>query len=1011
MLLKYFGRNLFVDGRLLVFHENVRMAAVYKDYVVVLAEHLFFHDVVSFSVPVSTLCCLEDKIYFQDGGIYSVAGPYDKPVLELVAPGVLVGVKWGCVILQRKNNVFALRKGQEETLVDLSGGLRDCRIRKCTGTSCLSRTEMGECCADCAIADVLCMHNTQTRVECLAEHILFYREEDVLFLDRELNTRIHSLTASVYFVGLVKIGKRLHLAVNDRVFTGASADERYRIVGKPAVHQNYYEMVQDATCMLQDTSAVHVVCLRFKPDDRDRLLMEATFPAGKMSGEEAARFSVRRESWLDREMLRRYPSGCTEKEAVALFETEMLRRRSPSSFARANLEAIRLLSPEYHSKFWAFLNGDDAERHSPERASTCAFSAPMQAYDLKEYLLQVHRGRQVKYENMEDGAASGRLALKRTYRIKKRFLGYRALIQTPYVLQHSTPVRGDAVPLFKLDESDIENRREKAYFLRKASWSSLPLLKLHSASEDLPDLGLKNRKGRDEFFRALHKDWDKNPRFNYGVCTVLSRNVEEEILLLEESKPSILTGVFADEHARGKTCEHECSKQESTDGRDAAPLAREYELAGNVYALGLLGLVRQPLPAVTEFVDFVSQISLSLSVRTDYSLLPLSETLLRRTASVIGLGFSFRGTRNQHVASILRAECSRFGLLNGKSWVDEYYRLCAGFSLYLVGHTWASIDDRLVEVVYNGLTFFNTKNRFVLKRLRRGKYDRMEEIFYSSFFSRGVMGGYEDVSEFGKNMTPAEIYRKAGEYFYIGVSSVVLEEDAEAHGVPGGCRSGESRVSRGNKMVELCLAAEEAMKANPDYKFLFDILLISAALLFNGTSNADVLRIARRQLLKVGKLGNLEKIVDFVEGRYETQYGLRYGDYIRYKMCIGLLFVQLQRNSLFEIVSSFYVNFPLTTTDQRAFQIYRHLLVTKAEKVRRQTSNNIGLDIESPSACAGEMCKKDRMIFFDALCRHLEGGGAAGDVDFAAFGLQRELYDSAMGVDGALCATSTCEKF
>lgn len=994
MILKYFGRSLFIDGRLLIFHENVRMASTYKDYAVVLAERLFFHDFVSFSVPANTFCFLEDKIYFQDGGIYSVAGPYDRPALELVAPGVLVGVKWGYAVLKRKNNVFALRKGQEEIIVDLSRDLSDSRIRKHICNRYLSSAEMGMCCEDCDVADILCMHSTQTRVECIAEYILFYREKNVLFLDREFNIKVHNFAASVYFVGLVKIRKRLHIAVNDRVFTGADADERYRVVGEPAVHQNYYEMVQDVTCILQSTSSARVVALHFEADERDRILIEGTFPSGNMSGEEAARLFVKRESWLENEMLRRYPSGCTEKEAVVFFEKEMLKRSSPSSFARTHIEVIRLYSPEYYSKFQAFLNSDDVETSLLQHASTCTSSAPVRADDLKEYLLQVHRSRQVKYGNMEYGTESGRLILKRTYRIKKMFVSYRALIQTPWVVQHNAPVQGDDVPLFKIDESDIENRKEKAYVQRKASWCSLPLLQLYPASVDLPDLSLKTKRGQDELFRAPHRDWDKNPRFNYGVCTVLSRNIQDEILIFEENRPSILTGIFSDEHTSGKTCEHVDSKLENTNGNDATLLAREYEMAGHVYALGLLGLIRRPLPAVTEFVDFVSQISLSLNMRADYSLLPLPETLLKRAASVISLGFSFRGTRNQHVASILRTECSRFGLLNGKSWVDEYYRLSAGFSLHLVGHTWASFDDRLVEVIYNGLTFFNTKNHFVLKRLRRGKYDRMEEIFYSSFFSKGIMGGYENVREFDKTMTLAEIYRRAGEYFYIGVSSIVHRNDTETHNAS---RGGESSDSRGNKMIDLCLAAEEAMEANSDYKFLFDILLISAALVFNGTSNTDVLRIARRQLLKVGKLGNLQKIVDFVEGRYETQYGLRYGDYIRYKMCVGLLFVKLQRNSLFEIVSSLYVNFPLSTTDQRAFQIYRHLLVTKVERVRRNMCNNLGLDIESSTACPGEMCSKDRMIFFDALCRHLEKGGATNDVDLTAFGLQRELYDNAMG--------------
>lgn len=200
------------------------------------------------------------------------------------------------------------------------------------------------------------------------------------------------------------------------------------------------------------------------------------------------------------------------------------------------------------------------------------------------------------------------------------------------------------------------------------------------------------------------------------------------------------------------------------------------------------------------------------------------------------------------------------------------------------------------------------------------------------------MGYQEDISNFRKNMSLVDIYRKAGGYFYVGVSSIVLPSKQDVFSTSSKVEN-ESRKMEATRsssdanasgyagvdslakdMIRLCLKAEKEMAWNSDYKFLFDMLLVSVSLLLNGTSDLSVLRIIRRQLLKVEKLKNLHKITDFVDGKYEVQHGLRYGDYIRYKMCIGVLFAKIKSDSLFEIVSSFYINFPLTQLNKDAFR-------------------------------------------------------------------------------------------
>ena len=776
-------------------------------------------------------------------------------------------------------------------------------------------------------------------------------------MNSELRLRHHRFAGAVDFQGLVWGNGRAWIAVGDQVFDGEGVATGHRAVNRPVVSSSCHEA----------EFCGEARWIRFRVDAKDRYLAKRRLRAGTRrtaDGDLQKLLAPGRKNEFQKKMFSTFPFGCTEKELVALFESEALKRRLPTHFVRENLHSVEKALPEYSAGLRAFLlsEEDDPEKTEvPERSKAPAPSG------LDGYLLQLHRS------GKENAAGRGGrepcIEMKKVYTIKREFLNYSPIFRTARRVFPAVPVLGDGVPTFTLDEADLENRRGWAYLLRRASFNSLPLLGLYCEESPLPE-GLDLEVPGLSQFKFPYKGWDNNPRFNYGVCALLSRkNRSETLPVAEERRPSVLAGTIGGSVGVSPSPQSAC----------------QFELAGNVYALGLLGLVEVPPQLNTDFGGFIAQVSRSRSSACDYSLLPLPETLLERTANVIGLGFSFRGTGNRFVAGVVKAECSRFGLFN-RAWVDEWYRICAGLSLSLIGGGWVSLDDKLVEILYNGLTFFGTNNEIVLKRLRRGVRDRLEEIFYSSFFSRGVKGEPEfSVGGFEKGLNLCDLYRNAGLYFYIGVCSVLFPDRHDVNCVKG-AQTVRKRISE--EMMNLCLCAEEEKEKDLNYKFLFDILLISVSLVLNGTSDIDVIRVIRRQLLKVDDLKNLEKIVDFVDGRYETQYGLRYGDYIRYKMCLGVLYTKIEKNSLFEIVAAFYINFPICASDQKCYQIYRHLLVTKAEKVVRRFYNDVGLDIVGEDTCTAPAAgKKDKKLVFDSLCKYLDENGADDEIDLSVFGL------------------------
>ncbi len=975
MILKYRGRDLFVGPMLLSFDSEVQKAQVYKGQTVVFASRLIFHDVTSFSTSIYSNFFVRDRIYYQEGGVYSVTGPYDTPRLEFVTSYLLVEVTSKHFVLGHAGR-YVLKSENEEVTLCIRQGMKGAMIEKTGARS----THASEACLAHDSQSFGSLEN-EVKVMYLNRCLVFAKGNEMLFVDDDLEVTYHCLATSLYFAGVVKVDQKMYTAINDKVFSGAEMCRRYVIASGTAITQNYYEM----TCKDEQLVDNPVKKLCFVKDERDAYLLDGAGQTNRMAGE-SVKFALRAENVFAKKLLELYPFGCTQDHLAALFETEMLRRRSPTTFIRDNLETIKPLSDAYYTKLKRFLDENDKTSDVSVSSQTSGNEAPPNT--LNGYLMQVHRSRMEKHR---DGrGALDEINMRETYTIKKEFANYIPVFQTPKLVRPRIAVKSDDPPIFKLDEADLENRREKAYFLRRMTLSSLPLLNLYAPSVNFQPLSLRVKRDSTEQFKVPYKDWDRNLRFNYGVCAVLIRNIKSEILLTNEYKTSVLTSTLGksvenddmhDDDAR----QHPSSEEKREDV--ASSNTREPELAGNVFAMGLLGWIEAPPVLHSEFGDFVSQVSVSFVTKSNYALIPLPDVLLKRTAHIIGLGFSFRHTRNRFVANILRTECSRFGNCN-KLWVDELYRMCAGLSLYLVGDKWVSCDDKLVEVVYNGLTFFNTRNTFVVKKLRRTGRDRLEEVFYSSFFSRGVMGCVEDVRDFAAGMDLPDIYRRAGEYFYIGVSAVVLHRTPARADICGSA-VGEQRA---RDMVALCLRAEEEMEKDTNYKFLFDMLLISVSLVHHGTSNLDVMRIVRRQLLKIEKFKNLGKIIDFVDGRYEIQYGLRYGDYLRYKVCMGVLFARIEQDSLFEIVSSFYISFPLCTADQKCFQIYRHLLATKVEKIKRSVYNNVGLDIEGEEAGL-ETDARDTKVFFDSFCKYIEQHGADEETDLAAFGLRRDVSD------------------
>ena len=125
-MLKYCGRNLFIGNRLHRFNSPIRKAEMCGKWVAVLADRLFFHDATSFATGISSdFFVVGERIFYQSGGVFSIAGPYDEPRFEFVSPHRLVGATKAFFVLQAPDAFFLRVDAGREAFLCLGDGVEN----------------------------------------------------------------------------------------------------------------------------------------------------------------------------------------------------------------------------------------------------------------------------------------------------------------------------------------------------------------------------------------------------------------------------------------------------------------------------------------------------------------------------------------------------------------------------------------------------------------------------------------------------------------------------------------------------------------------------------------------------------------------------------------------------------------------------------------------------------------------------------------------------------------------
>ncbi|KCZ80856.1 hypothetical protein H312_01739 [Anncaliia algerae PRA339] len=493
---------------------------------------------------------------------------------------------------------------------------------------------------------------------------------------------------------------------------------------------------------------------------------------------------------------------------------------------------------------------------------------------------------------------------------------------------------------FLQEETDLENKRQKIYKLKKSAQS--PLILYSSLKPSFISVGFNN-----SIVRILMID-----KSNYiGMIN------------LKENESPILTKSIPTKEEDNEIYKIINNQVYSKDSYTAE------EIAGLILGLGINKSYHHIFSSDNDFINSMSLIAVSLTsgAKKDSSLITNLKVnnLVLNTATVISIGYSFEATNNAFIIELLIKEANKFGCIN-KQWYDEIYRLIAGYSIVLVHkknlvnysfinykfNYFIEFNDKLTELIVNGILFWNSKNYRILSKLKRNINNRLEEVFYSEVFINGITNKEIDIPSFKNDLSLYEIYKLAGKYFYLGIYTLL---------------SGNENDILYKRLRKECLLSEQEMFHNKNYKVLFDILLVTLCIIYNGTNDLKILKILRRNLNLNGNV----RINDFINGKFEINYFFRYGDYLRYKMCIGLLFsglgrFRLNKDCLLELIYAFYINFPFNEEDQKVFSFFRHNLVSKL--------------IKKDDVVISDWSKEDKRVLFDLFSNYYE---EVGEVDIS----------------------------
>lgn len=509
------------------------------------------------------------------------------------------------------------------------------------------------------------------------------------------------------------------------------------------------------------------------------------------------------------------------------------------------------------------------------------------------------------------------------------------------------------------DENDLEKKRVNAYINRVSSNIGQSFfyqgIGKQRKIETIEELVFKNKHEVIDVSK-LQKDW---PDFISGCNQVLRQSLYIEDYMDELIIDSILL--------------NDVKFTNIIEGFQSVPFSKDKEgfsLSGAIFALGINNKITEAIcnhyfQSKEEIVVFSTIISYSmvnkhnrssLYEKTLQDILENGDSMLIKVAAILGLGLINHDTNKNDVIQNLIQECNRFGVfLSGKNkgnktWYDENYRIFSCLSLSLICNEktgYINLNDSFCEILLNGINFINTKNKKVLRRIRRDNDSRMEEIFYSSLFEELIMFEKTTKAVFleillNQKEDRGSLYRKAGKLFYIAFKLLYHKEELVDTFV--------------EELYQVCLYYEEQMTVNPHYKILFDTLLITLSLIKNGSSDLRIVRILRRLLKKTEDTTYLVEINDFITttSADSKQFGLRFGDLMKYKMCLGVLCsgnglfgLEFNREAIFNIIVSFFVNFPLSSADQSYFNIFRYFIFlsfTQNRFISQTHEYNVSLD-------------------------------------------------------------------
>ncbi|KAF9765058.1 hypothetical protein NGRA_0021 [Nosema granulosis] len=483
-------------------------------------------------------------------------------------------------------------------------------------------------------------------------------------------------------------------------------------------------------------------------------------------------------------------------------------------------------------------------------------------------------------------------------------------------------------------ENEAENINERAYVLRLScclgkSIAYFDSMYTEDVFEESPlvypmfkNLGLVN-------IEIKEKNWKNWPSFNYSCCRFLS-----------SSNISDISSCFIENRIKEFIKENDDS---------------EHTLAGMFYAFGLrerfkditFEEIKDLISDNTPLLSMVLIVSLGLSNKgihnqdildAFYHTIHTDAHPLIKIGYFIGMSYTFMNSGNVNLKNVLIKELIKKGSIqtekhnkNNVLWYNKSYRLTMGFMLAYVLRTkkvdsyeFIKLENKLVELLVNGLVLFGSKSSRHIKNFKRSEGDPPEEIFYSEFFTYGCSPpeNFENVFEEIKtgSLSIFEIYRYAGALFYIGVANIVGQlEDSGLY----------------EKLLMSTMFLEERMLKDDKYRVLFDYSLIAMVLIRSSTCDLELLKIIRRQIKRtersVWDRNKVDYVFTFSGMKKETQTTLTYGCIEKYKLCLGILTLGLSKykltgnfNTVIDLVATFYIDFPICTQDQDFFNLLRY---------------------------------------------------------------------------------------